>query len=333
MIRTKHTSLALALALPTLAHAQFASRVVDYSPAPGQFVSDPAFNDPSRALGAPIGGGLLTADLTSLVTLGGFGGSLTLAFDTPVEDDESNPLGLDCIVFGSAFYVAGNENRRWAEAGLIEISYDTNANGLADDEWFTIPGSALAAPMTLPLPPAFNGPILENGSGDDTEEHFGYADLSPTLLLGDSDADNIVDDPNANPADFYTTPDDPATTGIDAGSAGGDAFDIAWAINPITGTPANLTGFHFIRITTAVDHTNPVFGEVSTEIDAVADVRAIISCLADANADGVLSPADFTAWIAAFNTQAPACDQNNDSTCTPADFTAWIANFNAGCAP
>ena len=103
-------------------------------------------------------------------------------------------------------------------------------------------------------------------------------------------------------------------------------------MNPVTGAPATLPGFHFIRITTAVDHTNAIFGEVSTEIDAVADVRPVMSCLADTNADGVLSPADFTAWIAAFNAQAPACDQNNDSTCTPADFTAWIANFNAGCA-
>ncbi len=54
-------------------------------------------------------------------------------------------------------------------------------------------------------------------------------------------------------------------------------------------------------------------------------------CLADTNHDGVLTPADFTAWIAAFNAMAPDCDQNNDSACTPADFTAWIANYNAGC--
>jgi len=54
-------------------------------------------------------------------------------------------------------------------------------------------------------------------------------------------------------------------------------------------------------------------------------------CPADTNHDGTLSPADFTAWIAAFNAQAPECDQNNDGSCTPADFTAWIANYNAGC--
>ena len=54
-------------------------------------------------------------------------------------------------------------------------------------------------------------------------------------------------------------------------------------------------------------------------------------CVADTNGDGILSPADFTAWIAAFNAQSAACDQNGDTLCTPADFTAWIANYNAGC--
>ncbi len=54
-------------------------------------------------------------------------------------------------------------------------------------------------------------------------------------------------------------------------------------------------------------------------------------CLADTNNDGMLSPADFFAWVAAFNSQAPACDQNNDGSCSPADFSAWVANYNAGC--
>lgn len=327
------TALALALLAPS-AHAQgFATRVVDYSPAPGQFVSDPAFNDPGRALGAPVGGGLLAADLSSLVTLGGFGGSVTLAFDGLVEDDPGNPLGLDFIVFGSSFYVTGDPERRWAEAGLVEISHDVNANGLADDAWYVVPGSALAHPIVLPLPAAFDGPVLENdpASGSGIESHWGYADLSPTLLLGDTDADNVIDDPAAHAGEFYTVPDDPRTVGVDAGSGGGDAFDIAWAIDPATGSPAGLPGFHFIRITTGVDRVNGIFGEVSTEIDAVADVRASAACAADVNGDGAVSPADFSAWIAAFNADAPACDQNRDGDCSPADFSAWIANFNAGC--
>ncbi|MEO1717687.1 MAG: GC-type dockerin domain-anchored protein [Planctomycetota bacterium] len=54
-------------------------------------------------------------------------------------------------------------------------------------------------------------------------------------------------------------------------------------------------------------------------------------CVADVNGDGEVNPADFNAWVAAFNSQAPACDQNGDETCDAADFNAWILNFNAGC--
>ena len=54
-------------------------------------------------------------------------------------------------------------------------------------------------------------------------------------------------------------------------------------------------------------------------------------CPADANGDGLVSPADFNAWVIAFNTNAPECDQNGDGLCTPADFNAWVLNFNAGC--
>ena len=59
-------------------------------------------------------------------------------------------------------------------------------------------------------------------------------------------------------------------------------------------------------------------------------------CAADVNADGVASPADFTAWLGCFNdpASAPFCgnaDVNASGTIDPADFTAWLAAFNAGC--
>src|SRR5690606_20109709 len=42
----------------------------------------------------------------------------------------------------------------------------------------------------------------------------------------------------------------------------------------------------------------------------VFDISVCSPCLADTNGDGDLSPADFSAWVAAFNSQAPKCDQN-----------------------
>ncbi len=53
--------------------------------------------------------------------------------------------------------------------------------------------------------------------------------------------------------------------------------------------------------------------------------------IADTNADGALTPADFNAWILAFNAAAAECDQNGDGLCTPSDFNAWVLNYNAGC--
>ena len=77
----------------------------------------------------------------------------------------------------------------------------------------------------------------------------------------------------ADPVEFYTNPDNPYIVGTDEGSCGGDAFDIAWALDPVTGKhPEDLQYFQYIKITTGVDHYSPTLGEVSTEVDAVADV-------------------------------------------------------------
>ncbi len=75
------------------------------------------------------------------------------------------------------------------------------------------------------------------------------------------------------------------------------------------------------------DGTESVFATVMDNIT----FDAPSSCLADTNGDGAVTPADFSAWVAAFNAQAPECDQNGDGTCSPADFSAWVSNYNAGC--
>lgn len=308
---------AFALAGPVLAASPFAARVVRFDPAPGQFVNDDLFNDPAVTLGRPYAGGFTDPDNSSLVSLGAFGGRIVLGFDAPVRDDPFNPFGLDCIVFGNAFYVAGNPNRRWAECAHIEISRDTNGNGLDDDPWYVVRGSHIASVLPAPagqfavqtwdddvvdptwppedelwippgqsglwstsawrLPDAIFGLLVvqnPNGLNATTEGVWGYADFSPTLKLGDLDGDDIVDDPTISPEIFYTRPDDPFKVRITHGSGGGDAFDIAWAADPVTGAPVNLPEFDFIRITTAAYllFSSPL-GELSAEIDAVADVR------------------------------------------------------------
>jgi len=288
----------------------FATSVVSYDPAAGQFAQRDGFNQPDRALGAPRGGGLFAPDNTSVVSLGAFGGSITLAFDHTVVDHPLNPIGMDAIVFGNAFFFGGDEQTRWAEAGTIEISADTNSNGRADDAWYLIPGSHIDVLKTdfltvtwdadttdatyppdqpswlpdgmtgvwetgsyaLPLE-LFGNFIVENPSLNPTSEGiYGYADFSPTLVLGDLDGDGTIDDSSMVAEVFYASPDDPFAVGVTGGSGGGDAFDIAWAVDEETGLPGHLDGFDFIRITSAVAVLDSAFGEISTEVDAVSDV-------------------------------------------------------------
>lgn len=355
------------------AQSDFATTIYDYTPAPGQFVNAALFSNPVRALGPPTGGGTIAPDNSSLVTLGGFGGSITLGFDHRVLDDPHNPLGLDFIIFGNASWSGGNPLARFAEAATVEISLDLNANGLPDDAWFLIPGSHLnippstftsqlwdnnpgtstppanidwypagaRSPMTTAafrLPSIFESQLLINADLSGAESFVGYAELSPTLLLGDfsgadgSAGDNQLgdpeDDPAVDPAVFYTVPDDPFRVGIDPGSGGGDAFDIAWAIDPATGNPANLIGFDFIRISTAVNFIAGPLGELSAEIDAVADARPAPSG-PDLTGDGLVNGADLAALLSMWGVGASPADLTGDGVVNGADLAALLSAWTS----
>jgi hypothetical protein len=353
------------LACTGTAHGQspFATRVMEYAPAPGQFVRNPQFNDPARALGPPgTMGGLTAGDNSKAVTLGGFGGTITLGFDHAIWRNPRNPRGMDFIVYGNGFYVAGDPLRRHGECGVVEVSRDDNHNGLADDAWYLIPGSHLAPdaqrvsvgwdeaalnPAYVPLgrsglwntsgymlPSAVFGasPVLVDPNSDGTEGVWGYADVGPTLLLGDSTAMNVVDDGAADPAVFYTAPDDPLAVGIPPGSGGGAAISIAWAVDEATGAPAAppLDRIDFVRITTGVNAGGPPLGEISTEVSAVADVRA--EYRPDWNGDGVVGVQDIfeflNSWFAGAGEDGGA-DYNNSGTTTVQDIfdflNAWFA--------
>lgn len=263
------------LALPVQAEDPWADEVIALQDSG----CNTGFCTPEKAVGAPVGGGLSQAGLSSLHSVGTAGSYITLKFNAPVTDDAANPMGLDFIVFGNGHWVAGNPQQRWMEPGAVEISADANHNGIADDPWYLIPGSRgivsgqLASGIANPTPPMAGGGGVTNpnstdtGSANDNEEYdWGYADMNP------------VDAPYA---DNYLRPDDPFEVGLSEGSGGGDAFDIAWAVDG-AGQPAQLQEFSFIRIHTLVQGN--AVGPITTEIDAVADVPPAV----DSDGDGVL---------------------------------------------
>ncbi|MDO8585574.1 MAG: hypothetical protein Q7T82_00890 [Armatimonadota bacterium] len=285
-----------------------------YWPGWGYYVNpgygETTFGDPAQATGAPTGEGTNPGgNPEHVTTLGAFGGSVTLKFDHTVRNDPNNPFGMDAIVYGNAFRSGSTV---WMEAGTIEISRDANGNGLADDPWYIIPGSHISgAPSSVwatkeydkfntSYPPLFKSYYPDKTSiygvvwypdypdhvtlgayrlpislaGSSTQTPWGYADCYPTLILGDMNGDNVVENGGISPEEFYTTPDDPMSAGFTPRSGGGNAFDIDWATDA-SGNPANLDGFDFLRITSAVDTT--LFGgnECSPDIDGVADASPV----------------------------------------------------------
>ncbi|GGF29113.1 PKD-like domain-containing protein [Echinicola rosea] len=107
------------------------TRLYEFLPAPGQFVNKlPAWEE-----GISADSVLKKAEATlkngSLISLGSFGGFATMGFDYTVINREGN----DFIVLGNAF-------NNWSEPAIVMVAQDTNGNGLPDDEWFELYGSA-----------------------------------------------------------------------------------------------------------------------------------------------------------------------------------------------
>jgi len=296
----------------------WADSVITYAPVSPQ----PGFTDPSRALGEPAGGGMAVPNNDDVVSIGEQGGHITLAFDTPVTDDPQNPMGLDFVVHSNALWVGANPQKKFQEPAIIEISEDVNGNGIADDPWYLIPGSRGFSPSPFPFisepagvdnePPhpstllagtIRNPHVMDGSSANDQDEfNWGYAELTPT-------AEKFLDN--------YVRPDDPFTVGLSPRSGGGDAFDIAWAVDN-TGAQAGLTQFHFIRITNFIDRTLGTLGPSSSEIAAVSDVAPDI----DSDNDGILDE---------YETRVAGTDPNRpESTVLPLEIPSIEGGSAAG---
>ena len=86
---------------------------------------------------------------------------------------------------------------------------------------------------------------------------LGYANVTPTDGLGDP-----------------LVPSDPFMDGITPGSAGGDAFNLSWAVDA-QGQPVKLDHADFVRITHALNVKDPKFGQSTTQVDAASLVRPL----------------------------------------------------------
>ncbi len=109
--------------------------VVEFLPAPGQFVNE---GYSATTMEEACAYASERFENRYFVSLGGFGGYIVVRFTEPVLNSGDYDFGI----FSNAFLTS-------SEPGIVWVSQDLNANGLADDEWFELYGSASEDESTL----------------------------------------------------------------------------------------------------------------------------------------------------------------------------------------
>ena len=281
---------------PDSEEEQFIYEVLEYIPAPGQFINKEPWGMPASAesIVGGINGGL---------SLGAFGGYVVFRFEDAVINHPDHPFGVDFIIFG-------NPLPHWSEPGSVWVMKDENGNAQPDGTWYQLAGSDYHFSTTLHdyeltyVNPgsdvAVDVPWFDNyGNSGHIKVHDGHTqpyypmheyfpDIDPVeySMTGTRIADAVD---MTNPAMVqshrrafgyadntirgtapFNVPDNPFTPEVE--HAGGDGFDISWAVDEY-GEYVELDMIHFIKVQTAVLANAGWMGEVSTEITGAVKTR------------------------------------------------------------
>lgn len=107
-------------------------KVFEYQPAPGQFIGESSmgFSGSEKSVADALLYAQKRLESGSLISLGGFGGYITVGFSEPIANGSSYDLA-----------VRGNGIPTSSEPGIVYVMRDTNGNGLPDDTWYELAGS------------------------------------------------------------------------------------------------------------------------------------------------------------------------------------------------
>ena len=285
-------------------YSPYISKVYEYCPAPGQFINEmPRYEEGDtyetilQKAEESISG---TNDI--MISLGGYGGYVTFGFDHTVINI---PGEKDFRIWGNAFYELLNPDQRGgsAEPGIVMVSYDTNCNGLPDDEWYELAGSEYYKAETR-----HNYTITYWRPDPDRipeEDDSGFLDDINYIPWSDSDgasghmAKNTFHNQSYYPlwikADNISfTGTRLAPNGIDLSGTGRyyvlyaydwgyvdnhpneydelNSFDISWAVDS-EGNKVHLPGVDFVRVYTGLNQYCGWLGETSTELSRAQDLH------------------------------------------------------------
>ena len=284
-----------------VAYSPYITRVLEYNPAPGQFVNTMPMYEEGDTYATMLRKAeeSIAGTNNTLISLGAWGGYVTFAFDHSIVNI---PDEMDFLIEGNAFLSSATQKGGSSEPGIVMVSIDVNQNGLPDDPFYQLAGSEYHNPATIhgyeltyyctPADHVPQGekksPITDSMYIHWTDNHgqqgyvkkntFHLQDYFPQWLAdstltfyGSCLPDNAYD-ANGNGTywvqNFYgqgyadCNPND---------SVHLNSFDISWAVTK-DGTPIHLPCADFVRVYTGVNQECGWIGEISTEISHARDL-------------------------------------------------------------
>lgn len=272
------------------AQKPYLTKVLEYCPAPGQFVQElPVYEegDDTRRMAEKC---LENIYDERPVSLGGYGGYLTVGFDHTILNVSGQK---DILVYGNAF--GGS-----SEPGIVMVSADTNQDGIPNDEWYELAGSEHTNQATLHgYEITYTRPAREDADVPWTDNQGRSGAIQYMGVVSDGGDTYYHQHPHypkwvaENTLTFVGTclPDNgswDAAKGMwvmksyaygyadnhPNGNKDGCSFDIDWAVDK-KGAKVILSGIDFVRIYTGVNQQIPTagVGELSTEVSDVQDLH------------------------------------------------------------
>jgi len=265
-------------------------KVLDYTPAPGQFINE-NYTATTREAACAYALGRMKDD--KYVSLGGFGGYIIVGFDHSIDNDGSYNFAIKNSIYTN-----------YSEPGIVWVMQDEDGNGLPDDTWYELKGSEYGLDCTIqdyavtyyrPEAPAQAVAWTDNLGGSGSVDYlaaYHKQDYYYPLWIGtDSytlrgtrlEARNydqsgrgvywINPDYGWGYADNYSETDMLPETATDL-TKGCNHFRISDAVG-YDGQPACLQYVDFVKIVTGLNTKSGWLGEVSTEVVDVIDYNLV----------------------------------------------------------
>lgn len=276
---------------PAEEYSKYIEAVDEYVPAPGQFINTlPQYEegDDAKAMARKcteaIGG-----DKGGLVSLGAYGGYITFHFDHPIANVKGEK---DLYIKGNTFAASEYQGRKGgsSEPGIVMVSQDANGNGLPDDPWYELSGSAdvdSVGKVIYGYQISYERSDMQNVPWTDNQGASGYVERngfhqqeyfpmwlpSPlkfegTLLPRNGYNVSTSDQPYWFQFAFrYGYVDNLGNNDLE-----GCSFDIGWAVDAQR-KPVHLSHIDFVRVYCAENQTCGWLGETSTELSGAEDLH------------------------------------------------------------